>query len=390
MATNERSVEDGERSDDAGDRKKGFAEQVAERIIEQLQQGTAAWQKPWKAGQLRMPFNAATQQPYHGVNRLWLASQGYDDPRWMTVRQANSLDASVRRGEKGTMILFMELRGEKPMVDEDGRPVLDADGKQKKEVVEYSHPKPRNYYVFNASQIEGLPALEPKQDVAEEWERHQRCENILEASGVSIRHVRGDRAYYRVSTDQITMPERDQFSTADAYYATAMHELGHSTGHPSRLDRGLEDTRNIAKYAKEELRAEIASLMLGERLDIGHDPGQHAAYVESWIDVLKNDPRELFRAATDAEKITGYVMAIEQKRENDLSHGTSSAEQRATAFEQSIVEQFMNPANDLRSQIASVNRDEVERIAGVVDSMARSAPRTSFGSGTNSPTTCSR
>ncbi|WP_256562624.1 zincin-like metallopeptidase domain-containing protein, partial [Pseudomonas sp. HMSC066A08] len=116
------------------------------------------------------------------------------------------------------------------------------------------------------------------------------------------------------STDSITLPERNQFPTADNYYATALHELGHWTGHPSRLDRDLAHPFGSEGYAREELRAEIASLMLGERLEIGHDPGQHAAYVGSWIKALKEDPKEIFRAASDAERISGYVMDFEQEQ----------------------------------------------------------------------------
>ena len=141
-------------------------------------------------------------------------------------------------------------------------------------------------------------------------------------SGAVIRHEPGDRAFYRPSTDSITLPERNQFPTADNYYATALHELGHWTGHPSRLDRDLAHPFGSEGYAREELRAEIASLMLGERLEIGHDPGQHAAYVGSWVKALKEDPKEIFRAASDAERISGYVMDFE--REQELSQAVEA------------------------------------------------------------------
>ena len=109
----------------------------------------------------------------------------------------------------------------------------------------------------------------------------------------------------------ITLPERDQFASADGYYATALHEVGHATGHPSRLNRqDLGHPFGSEAYAREELRAEIASLMLGEQLGIGHDPGQHSAYVASWIRALENDPREIFRAAADAEKITAWCARL--------------------------------------------------------------------------------
>ena len=113
------------------------------------------------------------------------------------------------------------------------------------------------------------------------------------------------------------MPERGQFPSADNYYATALHELGHWTGHPSRLDRDLSNPFGSEGYAKEELRAEISSMILGNELGIGHDPGQHVAYVGSWIKVLQEDPLEIFRAAADAEKIQAFVLAFEQQQVQD-------------------------------------------------------------------------
>src|SRR5690606_4513206 len=186
--------------------------------------------------------------------------------------------------------------------------------------------------VFNAQQIDGLPPLEAK-PVGPEPERHARAEAILSNSGAKIAHVEGDRAFYRPSTDSITLPARHQFGSADAYYATALHELGHWTGHESRLNRDLSHPFGSEGYAREELRAEIASLMLGERLEIGHDPGQHAAYVASWIKVLEDDPREIFRAAADAEKINSYVLAFEQERTQEQAQTQSVAETAPPALE---------------------------------------------------------
>ena len=116
------------------------------------------------------------------------------------------------------------------------------------------------------------------------------------------------------ASDKIHLPPRDSFKSADTFYSTALHELSHASGHTSRLDRDLAHPFGSVGYAKEELRAEIASLMIGEALGIGHDPGQHAAYVKSWIQILKDDPKEILRASRDADKITGYVMDLEKGR----------------------------------------------------------------------------
>lgn len=310
--------------------KKEYAEEVAARIVEQLEQGTAPWQKPWQPGELRLPYNPTTGKEYKGMNSMWLAMQGQSDPRWMTYNQASAEGGQVKKGSKGTHIVYWKFSEERKATDDQGRPILDPEtGKQKTINVQLERPRSFMAVVFNAGQIDGLPPLEARPTMPEP-ERHARAETILANSGADIRHSPGDRAFYRPSTDSITLPERNQFPTGDAYYATALHEVGHWTGHPSRLDRDLSHPFGSEGYAREELRAEIASLMLGERLDLGHDPEQHAAYVGSWIKALKEDPKEIFRAAADAERIAGYVMGFEQEQIQ-----TRTVEQQATAEQQS-------------------------------------------------------
>ncbi|MDE3121607.1 MAG: DUF1738 domain-containing protein, partial [Paracoccaceae bacterium] len=280
-----------------------YAREVADRVIEALQQGTAPWQKPWAPGTLRAPFNPTTGKPYRGMNSMWLALQGYSDPRWMTYKQADAEGAQVQKGSTGTRIEYWKFHDEQEKRDESGRPVRDEEGRPVRVRVELDRPRRFTAVVFNAEQIDGLAPLAATTPRPEP-ERHARAEAVLANSGARIRHVNGDRAYYSPSTDSITLPERSQFKGPDAFYATALHELGHWSGHPSRLDRDLAHPFGSEGYAKEELRAEIGSLMLGEQLEIGHDPGQHVAYVKSWIKALQDDPREIFRAASDAEKIT--------------------------------------------------------------------------------------
>lgn len=201
------------------------------------------------------------------------------------------------------------------MKDERGKPLKDAEGTTVYRTVQLDKPKVFSAVVFNAEQIEGLPPLPSlSPSGASGWDRHERAEALLKASGADIRHDQPDRAFYRPATDRIHLPPRDSFPSADAYYSTALHELGHASGHPSRLDRDLAHPFGSVGYAKEELRAEIASLMVGDQLGIGHDPGQHAAYVKSWVQVLKEDPKEILRASRDADKIAGYVMSLEKER----------------------------------------------------------------------------
>ena len=301
--------------------KKEYVEELSARLIEQIKSNTAPWQKPWKPGEINtaLPRNVITGKPYRGMNLINLMSkayvQGYDDPRWLSAKQGNDkFDAYVRKGEKGTLIHYWKFTDERQKKDENGKPVIDENGKPVKEVVRLDKPQVFFSVVFNAQQFEGMPPIEKTIKPIEEWERHQLAENILNNSGVPIRNVNGDRAYYNVGTDQITMPERSQFDSSDKYYATALHELGHATGHPSRLKRDLTGGFGSENYAKEELRAEIASMMLGQELQIGHDPSQHVAYLQSWVKVLEEDPKEIFRATRDADKIMDYVLELNRQK----------------------------------------------------------------------------
>ncbi len=294
--------------------RKDFHEKVAEHLIAQLKQGVAPWQRPWQPGDpvLALPHNATSGNRYKGINALQLMSQPYTDTRWMTYKQATALGAQVNKGEKGTLIEYWKFNDERIKKDDAGNPVLNSDGKPIKEQVRLERPRVFYASVFNAEQIDGLPKLEIK---APDWSPQDKAEEILRASNAVIHHGENNRAFYRPATDSIHLPHKNQFETPDRYYATALHELGHWSGNESRLNRDLSHPFGSEGYAKEELRAEIASMMLGSELGIGHDPGQHAAYVGSWIKVLEEDHNEIFRAAADAEKIKDYVLAFSQQQD---------------------------------------------------------------------------
>lgn len=292
-----------------------FHEAVAEKLVRQLQQGTAPWQKPWQPGEpgALLPMNPLTGKQYRGINRIQLLSEGRDDPRWMTYKQAAAIGAQVAKGEKGIPIQYWQFSETHPKIDALGNPVLDGEGRRVQEDVPLERPRVFLAIVFNASQIDGLPPMAPH--TAPDWQRLDRPERILLASGATLCHAAQSGAYYRPATDTIYLPERGQFPSAAHYYATALHELGHWTGHHSRLNRDLTHPFGSAGYAREELRAEIASMILGSELGIGHDPAQHAAYVASWIDVVRQNPLEVFRAAADAEKIQRFVLGLAQAQE---------------------------------------------------------------------------
>ncbi|MFO2564017.1 zincin-like metallopeptidase domain-containing protein [Legionella pneumophila serogroup 1] len=291
---------------------------VANQIIESLKAGTAPWLKPWEPGigNGQVPYNPITGKRYRGINALYLMLNQSDDNRWLTYKQAQSMDAQVRKGEKGTTIQYWKLHEEQTKHDDAGKPVLDEHSNPLKVQVNLERPKVFYATVFHASQIDNMPELIAKEP---DWSLIERAEKLLHNSCANIEHSEADRAFYRLSTDSIHLPPKEQFKSAANYYATALHELGHWSGHPSRLDRDLGHPFGSDAYAKEELRAEIASMLLGAELGIGHDPSQHTAYIKSWIRVLEDEPLEIFRASADAEKIVNHLCALEQTQNLQLS-----------------------------------------------------------------------
>lgn len=283
-----------------------YRKAVTERLIGMLESGTAPWQKPWDAGIAAMnrPHNF-NGRPYHGVNALMLwctaIDKGYEDPRWLTFKQVNKLGGHVNKGEKAQIVEYWqwEKEVENPETGE-------------KEKVPLEHPKVYRAAVFNADQCTGLPKLRRQ---AQKWSPVERAENIIAANGVPVTHNTDGSAFYSPGGDFICLPPRESFATVDAYYSTLLHEVGHSTGHPTRLNREFGGLFGSEGYAREELRAELASTFLCGELGIattGSDE-QHAAYVKSWVSALKNDYNEIFKAAADAEKICNYLHEREKE-----------------------------------------------------------------------------
>lgn len=283
-----------------------YRKAVTERLIGMLESGTAPWQKPWDAGIAAMnrPHNF-NGRPYHGVNALMLwctaIDKGYEDPRWLTFKQVNKLGGHVNKGEKAQIVEYWQWENE-----------VENPETGEKEKVPLEHPKVYRAAVFNADQCTGLPKLRRQ---AQKWSPVERAENIIAANGVPVTHNTDGSAFYSPGGDFICLPPRESFATVDAYYSTLLHEVGHSTGHPTRLNREFGGQFGSEGYAREELRAELASTFLCGELGIattGSDE-QHAAYVKSWVSALKNDYNEIFRAAADAEKICNYLYEREKE-----------------------------------------------------------------------------
>jgi antirestriction protein ArdC len=276
-------------------------QEFADRIVGEFEKGVKPWVRPWdaeKADGPQAPFNPVTGKRYHGINVLIL---GMDmrafqsaDPRWMTYQQAQQKNWQVRKGEKSTTIFFS-----KPYEIEDD----EAEGSRKTIRVL------KHYYVFHASQIERIPAYKPPTIEEAPWTRPEAADIILKNSGAVIR-IGGDRAFYSPATDHIQLPPERAFRGPPEFAATALHELGHWTGAPSRLNRDMTSRFGSAAYAMEELRAELASAFVASELGIPTDIPQHASYIADWIKPLKEDKREIFRAAADAQRIADMELGF--------------------------------------------------------------------------------
>ena len=307
------------------ERAERYHKEFAAQLIRQVEKGTAPWQKSWKVGERIGPRNLASDRPYSGSNTIRLMAvaedRGYSDSRWATYDQIKAAGGQVRKGERGTPVLSFKTHRRVAVTDEQGRPLKDKGGEQVYRHEKLARPFTRIHTVFNAEQARNIKP-EPRPRPGQAWEAHKRAETVIQASGVPVKHVYGDRAYYSRTSDQVVLPQKAQFPSADNYYQTAMHELGHATGHPGRLDRdtlqqGVKDGFGSQAYAREELRAEISAMMTGDRLGTGHDPSRGAAYVSSWVEVLDKNPKEIINASAEAQRMSNYLISRTRERQQD-------------------------------------------------------------------------
>lgn len=296
-------------------KRKPLYQEVAEKLIEQLENGTSPFHMPWSKVNLR-PFNPITGRNYNGMNLFWMLLQNRNDPRWMTFKQAQTKGWLVKKGEKGTSINVVKTHREIIKKDNNGNPILDDNNKPIKLYVKMDQPYVRSAVVFNASQIDGIPKLEID-TLNQQWNDTTRIEALLKNTNAEIHH-KGNDAYYNPIRDYISMPPKRQFYNATGYYSTLLHELAHWTGHPTRLNRSLNTRYGSEDYAREELRAEIASLILAGEFGVKKELGQHAAYIEGWIRLLQNNPLEIYLASNEAHKISNYIKKYDRAVTIDL------------------------------------------------------------------------
>jgi len=332
--------------------RKDLREQITDRIVTSLESGVMPWRKGWTneggvaAG---LPRNAVSGRTYGGGNRLMLMMQsmdkGYADPRWLTFKQAQSLGGGVSKGEKSTPIEYWDelpfhrrrdvditLNGTRVKLGETpekhAQSVKLAGGLEvdtRKLVVETDGIKyswrqaerslnllfDKTSHAFNVEQCNGLTIepLAPKTErpTVEKIAAVERIAVGMQRDGLELGHG-GDRAYYSPARDTVQMPHRDQFESPEAYAGTLLHELGHATGGDNRLNRPLANGFGTPEYAREELVAELCSAFASAETGVPFDDKNHAAYIGSWLDVLKSDKHAVFAAAKDASKAVDYLL----------------------------------------------------------------------------------
>ena len=296
--------------------KKDVYQIVNEKIIQHLENGVVPWRQPWKESGL--PQNLISKNVYRGINLLLLAALGYDRNYFLTSKQLTELGGSVIKGEKAHIVVYWNWVESKEETMSDGKP---------KKV-----PFLRYYLVYNVEQCEGIPEKELPTVVAREFTPLEHCEDILEQMPTSpkITH-REQSAFYDPLRDVINMPKRETFDDEESYYATLFHELVHSTGHRSRLNRnGLLNMLTPfggAAYSFEELIAEIGASYLCAFAQIDTHFEQSAAYISGWLEKFKSDNRFIIQASSYSQKATDYILNI---KPTPPSADKDAAEQQGT------------------------------------------------------------
>ena len=280
-------------------------QEITDRIIAELEQGRLPWVQPWAgaAAPLGLPKNAATGRPYSGINILILwgavAEHHFTGQSWLTFRQALKIGAHVKKGERGTTVVYADR-----FIPYRERTRAAETGEEPEAI-----PFLKRFTVFNADQIEGLPAglMPPPAPVAENLILPQ-AEALIRATGADIR-IGGDRAFYVPSADYIQVPPSSSFFEPINWHRTVFHELGHHSGHPSRLNRDLSGGFGSPSYAREELVAEMCGAFVCAALAIVPTV-RHADYLGTWLEVLREDNRAIIRAASAASKAADYLLAF--------------------------------------------------------------------------------
>ena len=290
-----------------GQDRTGLYQEITDKIIAELEAGRVPWVQPWgkpeATAALGVPKNASTSRRYSGINIiiLWTAviERGFSGQSWLTFRQALGLGAHVRKGEKGTTVVYADR-----FVPDDEWRRAEEDGDAPQAI-----PFLKRFTVFNTDQCDDLPEeLASGPAPVPEGLILPQAEALIAATGIDFR-IGGDRAFYVPSEDYIQVPPPSAFFEPVNWHRTTLHELSHAAGHPSRLNRDLSGSFGSSKYAFEELIAEISAAYLCSSLGIVPTV-RHADYIGAWLDVLREDNRAIVRAASAASKAADYLLTF--------------------------------------------------------------------------------
>ena len=294
------------RNRSGGDRT-NFYDDITNTIIAELEKGRFPWVQPWGTpsakAQLAMPKNASTSRTYSGINVLILwgevIEKGYAGQSWLTYRQALALGGHVREGERGTTVVYAD----RFIPDEAKRRAAQSGGEAR------AIPFLKRFTVFNTDQCDDLPAeIATAAPPPPPGTIEPRVEALIKATGIDFR-IGGNRAYYMPSQDYVQVPPPAAFFDAVNWHRTALHELGHASGHSSRLNRDHSGSFGSRKYAFEELVAEMNAAFCCASLGITPTV-RHADYLASWLEVLREDNRAIVRAASLASKAADYLLGF--------------------------------------------------------------------------------
>jgi antirestriction protein ArdC len=289
-------------------------ELITARILAALETGVPPWRKPWKTS---AAHNVRTLRPYRGINTLLLAVEDRSDPRWGTFKAWKESGASVKRGERGTHIVLWKTALKRMRPDE--RAAAEAQG------LATSYAFMRTYVVFNAAQCDNVPELE--QGIP--FKPIDSARAILEGMPNVPEILEGSSAFYRPSTDTVTLPPAETFESAEAFYVCAFHELAHSVAAENRLGGIDPHTFGSDPYAREELVAELTAAMLAGSCEISFALESSAAYLDHWREQLTRDPRLIVSAAGEAQRRADYIQGISWD-DNGKTTITEEVRQHAT------------------------------------------------------------
>ncbi len=285
--------------------KQDVSTRITNQIVSHLEKGVRPWVRPWNAehaaGRITRPLRH-NGKPYGGINvlSLWASAmaQNFAAHIWMTFKQATELDAHIRKGEKGSLVVYADSITRKETDEKTG------------DEIDREIPFLKGYTVFNVEQIEGLPEVyyAKAAPTLDPVARIDHAESYFAASGATIRHG-GNRAFYSIAADAIQMPPFESFQDADSYYATLAHECTHWTGSKIRRDRDFGGHRFGSEgYAVEELVAELGAAFLCADLELALEPREdHASYIATWLKVLTGDNRAVFTAAAHAQRAAEFI-----------------------------------------------------------------------------------